>query len=80
MDHHSDCLSLAKKYQNNLNFDNRYQIIADNIINLQIRDTQTHQTFYKRPDEILFSDEYKFYSKEDLVKIAYICGQMSLKK
>ncbi|MCF6765995.1 hypothetical protein L3V82_09435 [Thiotrichales bacterium 19S3-7] len=55
----------------------RYQIIADNITSLCVVDTQTNKTFHKKPSDILYSEEYKLYSKEDIVKIAYICGQMS---
>ncbi|MCF6776758.1 hypothetical protein L3V83_09270 [Thiotrichales bacterium 19X7-9] len=62
---------------NHREVNNRYQIIADNITSLHIMDVETNKTFHKKPSDILFSDEYKLYSKEDIVKIAYICGQLS---
>jgi hypothetical protein len=53
-----------------------YKIICDNIVTLQIKDNEG-QVFLKKPTDILFTDEYKKFSKEDIAKIGYICGQMA---
>ncbi|MFA5960725.1 MAG: hypothetical protein WC785_09430 [Tatlockia sp.] len=55
----------------------KYKIIKDNITTLQILDITTHIEFLKSPTDILFSNEYKYFSKEDISRIGYICGQMS---
>lgn len=54
-----------------------YRIIRDNITSLEILNTRTGGKFLKNPCDILFSNDYKFYSKQDVGKIGYICGQMS---
>ncbi|MGB6976451.1 MAG: hypothetical protein WBE18_03230 [Gammaproteobacteria bacterium] len=56
---------------------NRYKITKDNIATLHVTDNKTNKQFLKKPIDILFSEEYKFYSKEDVAKIGYICGQMT---
>jgi hypothetical protein len=56
---------------------NRFKIIKDNISTLEILDINTKQNFLKNPLDILFSDEYKKFSKNDVARIGYICGQMS---
>lgn len=55
----------------------RYKIVKDNITALQIVDKKTERNFLKNPMDILFTKEYKQYSKDDIAKIGYICGQMS---
>lgn len=55
----------------------KYKIIRDNISTLDVLDNETNMQSLKSPLEILFSDEYKYYSKEDIAKIGFICGQMS---
>jgi hypothetical protein len=55
----------------------RYKILKDNISTLHISDKKTNKEFLKKPTDILFSGEYKWYSKEDIAKIGYICGQLS---
>ncbi len=57
--------------------DNRYKIIKDHITTLHVLDNKTSEQLLKKPLDILFSDEYKLYSKEDVAKIGYICGQMT---
>lgn len=55
----------------------KYTIIKDNITTLHIRDNETQEDFLKKPADILFSDDYKYFSKSDISRIGYICGQMS---
>lgn len=55
----------------------KYKIIKDNITTLEISDLNTEKIFLKNPLDILFSDDYKNFSKEDIARIGYICGQMS---
>lgn len=55
----------------------KYKILQDNITALQILNLKTKQKFLKTPAEILFSNDYMYYSKEDIMKIGFICGQMS---
>jgi hypothetical protein len=55
----------------------KYKIIKDHITTLYIENLETEETFLKAPLDILFSDDYKYFSKEDVSRIAYICGQMS---
>jgi hypothetical protein len=57
--------------------DLRYSIVKDNITTLHVSEHKTKKEFLKKPIDILFSGEYKLYSKEDIVKIGYICGQMA---
>lgn len=56
---------------------NRYKIIKDNIATLHVADHKTNKQLLKKPIDILFSGEYKLYSKDDIAKIGYICGQMT---
>ena len=53
-------------YKNNI----EYKITCDNIVN-------NGYIFLKEPNDILFSGEYKKYSKEDIARIGFICGQMA---
>lgn len=55
----------------------RYTVIQDNIATLQVFDSKTNEHVLMSPLDILFSDCYKDFSKEDIVRIGYICGQMS---
>ena len=55
----------------------RYKVIRDSISSLHVKDTQTKKVMLKRPADILFSEEYKLYPKEDIARIGYVCGQMS---
>jgi len=55
----------------------RYKIIKDNISSLCVEDLKSGKTALKKPMDILFSNDYKKFSKDDVAKISYICGQMS---
>jgi hypothetical protein len=55
----------------------KYKIVQDHITTLYIVDQGTQETFLKTPSDILFSDDYKYFSKDDICRIGYICGQMS---
>lgn len=55
----------------------KYKIIEDHITSLHVMDIETKKTFLKHPSDILFSNDYKYFSKEDISRIGYICGQMS---
>ncbi|KTC99391.1 hypothetical protein [Legionella erythra] len=55
----------------------RYTVVRDNISTLYILDNLTKESHLKNPIDILFSEEYKQYSKADIARIGYICGQMS---
>lgn len=57
--------------------DVRYKIMNDNITTLQILDTQTNEQLLMSPLDILFSNDYMHFSKQDIIKVGYICGQMS---
>jgi hypothetical protein len=54
----------------------KYKIVKDHITTLHIINLETEEAFLKTPSDILFSNEYKYFSKEDIVRIGYICGQM----
>lgn len=54
-----------------------YRITQDNISSLYVENIDTNETSLRKPGDILFSEEYKKFSKEDIAKIGYICGQMS---
>lgn len=55
----------------------RYRVIQDNITTLQIHDAKNNEQVLMNPLDILFSEQYKGFSKEDIARIGYICGQMS---
>lgn len=55
----------------------RYAVTQDNITTLQILDSETNEHVLMSPLDILFSEKYKRFSKEDIARIGYICGQMS---
>ena len=55
----------------------RYKVIQDNITTLQILDTETNDHLLMSPLDILFSEKYQSFAKEDIARIGYICGQMS---
>lgn len=54
-----------------------FKILRDNITTLGVLDTKTNEEFVCSPMDILFSDMYLNFSKKDIGKIGYICGQMS---
>lgn len=54
----------------------RYQLISDNVFNLHIKDIHTGKMLIKTPQEIL-SSNYLQYSKSDIAKVGYICGQLA---
>jgi len=64
---------IRKAYKEN----ERYKIIKDNITTLHVCDNKTNNIFLKKPMEILFSGEYKLYTKDDIAKIGFICGQIT---
>ena len=55
----------------------QYSVTQDNITTLQILDAKTNEHVLMSPLDILFSEKYKRFSKEDIARIGYICGQMS---
>jgi hypothetical protein len=56
----------------------RYQIMSDNISSLKIKDLKSGEISLRNPVDILFSEDYQKFSKEDIKKISYICGQLSI--
>ena len=58
----------------------RYKIITDHLHNLELIDLITKKHFFKKPMDILFDTTYIEYSKEDIVRIGFICGQLSQQK
>ena len=55
----------------------KYRVLQDNITTLNVLDTQTSDQILMTPLDILFSNDYKYFSKEDIARIGYICGQMT---
>lgn len=55
----------------------RYQVLIDHITHLEVLDKNTKNRHLKKPMDILYTNEYKEYSKEDIMRIGYICGQIS---
>lgn len=55
----------------------QYKVLQDNITTLQVLDSQTNDRILMTPLDILFSEDYKRFAKEDVMRIGYICGQMS---
>lgn len=53
----------------------RYIILRDNDTHLDVLDRATNQECIRTAEEILFSGEYQFYSKNDIAKIGYILGK-----
>jgi hypothetical protein len=70
-------MQAEKKMREAYTIADRYKIVKDNITALEILDTDTNTTFFKNPLDILFSEDYKNFSKRDVSHIGYICGQMS---
>ena len=58
-------------------FEPRYRVVTDYVTHLEILDNKTGEFYLKNPMDILFSTEYKEYSHEDIIKIGFICGQIS---
>ncbi len=68
----------AEKLMNEVRLqDEKYLILRDYITYLQVLNKETNQKIMMNPNDILFSDEYKNFSKKDIIKIGYICGQLS---
>lgn len=55
----------------------KYKITKDNISTLEILDLKSNKCFLKNPLDLLYSNDYKHFSKKDVAHIGYICGQMS---
>ncbi len=55
----------------------RYKVMQDNISTLQVLDNKTNESLLMGPLDILFSEQYKYFSKDDIARIGFICGQMS---
>lgn len=55
----------------------KYKIVRDNITTLEIVDIDTKEVLIKTPFDILFTNEYKNFSKEDISRLGFICGQMA---
>lgn len=55
----------------------KYKILQDRITTLYVLNNETNEESIKNPMDILFSNDYKYYSKEDIARIGFICGQMS---
>jgi hypothetical protein len=53
----------------------RYKILIDHITELEVLDRDLNKRVFKKPHDILFSNEYKEYSSEDIIRIGFICGQ-----
>lgn len=56
----------------------KYRLVGDHITTLSIMDLETKALFLKKPTDILFSNDYQYFSKEDVGRIGYICGQMGM--
>ncbi len=54
----------------------RYKIIRDNITTIYVEDLKTGNIILKQPNDILFSREYMQFTKDDIARIGFICGQM----
>ena len=54
----------------------RYKILIDHITELEVLDRESNERLFKKPHDILFSNEYKEYSSEDIIRIGFICGQI----
>lgn len=54
----------------------KFKIIRDNITTLEILNVITNEELLKNPSDILFSEDYKYFCKKDVLRIGYICGQM----
>ena len=55
----------------------KYKVVQDNITTLQVFNAETNDHELMNPLDILFSEQYKYFAKEDIARIGYICGQMS---
>lgn len=55
----------------------KFKLLKDNISSLLVLDVKNKVECLRSPQEILFSNEYIHYSKEDIARIGFICGQMS---
>ena len=55
----------------------KYYVVQDNITTLHVFDIEKNDHVLMNPLDIIFSDLYNYFSKKDIVRIGYICGQMS---
>ena len=55
----------------------KYRVLQDNITTLNVLNTQNQDQILMNPMDILFSNDYKYFSKEDIARIGFICGEMS---
>ena len=53
----------------------KFQILTDNISTLTVLDCLTKKNFIKTAGDIIFSGQYLYYSKEDILRIGVIFGQ-----
>lgn len=72
------CMKTEKLMTNSNQKEPRFKIIHDNVTTLEILDEQTREVILMNPRELLFSEKSAFFSKSDIAKIGYMCGQMSL--
>lgn len=70
-------MQAEKLLKENYILKDKYKIIKDNITTLSILNIETNEQTIRTPLDILFSKEYEFFSKEDVSKIGFICGQMA---
>lgn len=68
---------IRDSYSSILNTTDSYQIVADNITTLEIKEVASDNHFLRNPLDILYSSDYKKFSREDVCRIGYICGQIS---
>ena len=70
-------MQAEKLMRNAYTQEEKYRVLQDNITTLNVLDTQTRDQILMNPLDILFSNDYKYFSKEDISRIAFICGQMT---
>lgn len=57
--------------------EDRYRILADYIVQLKILDKQSGKTHLADPVDIVLNNNYMHFSKHDVLRIGFICGQLS---
>lgn len=72
------CMKTERLMQSANQMESRYKIVNDNIKTLGILDKETHEINDYNPQDLLFSDKCRLFSKKDIAKIGYMCGQLSL--
>lgn len=70
-------MQAEKMMRNAYSQQDKYKVVQDNITTLQIFDSEANEHVLMNPLDILFSEQYRYFSKEDIARIGYICGQMS---